>query len=175
MRKALYILGDLAEEDVVFLSKAGSIVELGEGEALVKAGVPVEALYFLTAGAMNVQLANGATVANLGVGDVIGEMSFVEKRAPDTDVIASEPCRLLAVPRGALDGELAANPAFAGRFFKALATFLSDRLRSLTADVAGNGADDGELDERLLDIVHVAGDRMTRLIAMMDGNHGEVG
>jgi signal-transduction protein with cAMP-binding, CBS, and nucleotidyltransferase domain len=90
MRKALYILGDLAEEDVVFLSKAGSIVELGEGEALVKAGVPVEALYFLTAGAMDVRLANGATVAALGVGDVIGEMSFVEKRAPDTDVIASE-------------------------------------------------------------------------------------
>jgi hypothetical protein len=79
------------------------------------------------------------------------------------------------VPRGTLDSELAANPAFAGRFFKALATFLSDRLRSLTADVAGSGAGDGELDERLLDIVHVAGDRMVRLIALMDEEHGAVG
>ncbi|MBC2777061.1 cyclic nucleotide-binding domain-containing protein [Parasphingopyxis marina] len=175
MRKALYILGDLAEEDVVFLSKAGSIVELGEGERLVRAGVPVEALYFLTAGAMDVRLANGAVVASLGVGDVIGEMSFVEKRPPDTDVIASEPCRLLAVPRDALDRELGTNPAFAGRFFKALATFLSDRLRSLTADVAGSGGGDGEIDERLLDIVHVAGDRMVRLIALMDEEHGAVG
>lgn len=175
MRKALYILGDLAEEDVVFLAKSGSIVELAPGDPLVRAGTPLDALYFLTRGSMEVRLANGSIVARLGVGDVVGEMSFVEKRPPDTDVFASEPCRLLAVPRAALDEALASNDAFAGRFFKALATFLSDRLRSLTADVAGSGAHPDELDERLLDIVHVAGDRMTRLIAMMDSEHGELG
>lgn len=175
MRKALYILGDLAEQDVVFLSKAGRIVELGEGEALVRAGTPPDALFFLTSGAMDVRLTNGSTVARLGVGDVIGEMSFVENRAPDTDVVASEPCRLLAVPRNALDTELKDNAAFAGRFFKALATFLSDRLRTLTAEVAGDSRSANELDERLLDIVHVAGDRMVRLIAMMDSQHGEIG
>lgn len=175
MRKALYILGDLAEEDVVFLSKAGTIRALDGGEALVSAGVSPDALYFLTKGAMDVRLSNGTVVASLGVGDVVGEMSFVEKQPPDTDVVATEACRLLAVPRAALDAELGGNPAFAGRFFKALATFLSDRLRSLTADVAGGSTGAGELDERLLDIVHVAGDRMLRLIAMMDSEHGEVG
>lgn len=175
MRKALYILGDLAEEDIVFLAKAGRILELDDGETLVCAGTAPDALYFLTSGAMDVRVANGAVVAQLGIGDVVGEMSFVENRPPETDVVASEACRLLAVPRASLDAELKANPAFSARFFKALATFLSDRLRTLTAQMAGNAAAADELDERLLDMVHVAGDRMRRLIAMMDSEHGELG
>tara|TARA_R110000824_G_scaffold111734_14_gene260460 strand:+ start:338 stop:859 length:522 start_codon:yes stop_codon:yes gene_type:complete len=168
MRKALYILGDLAEEDVIFLANAGEVKRLAEGETLIRSGVEVTALYFLTRGAMAVRLANGAEIANLGIGDVVGEMSFVEKRAPEADVVASEACRLLAVPRAAIDAELKANPAFAGRFYKALATFLSDRLRTMTANIAGGGAVGDELDERLLDMVHVAGDRMLRLIELMD-------
>ncbi len=172
MRKALYILGDLTEDDVLFLAKAGEIVELGANEPLVEAGVAIDALYFLTRGTMEVRLRNGTAVAQLDVGDVVGEMSFVEKRPPDTNVVAREPCRLLAVPRAALDIELKANPAFAGRFFKALATFLSDRLRSLTADMAGGSASNDELDERLLDMVHVAGDRMLRLIELMEREAG---
>lgn len=172
MRKSLYILGDLTEEDVLFLANSGNIVELEPEAPLVRRGISIDALYFLTQGEMHVRLPNGHVIARLGVGDVVGEMSFVEKRPPETDVVASEACRLLAIPRAKLDEELGANPAFAGRFFKALATFLSDRLRTLTADVGGTGRSGDELDERLLDIVHVAGDRMLRLIALMDRDQG---
>ena len=170
MRKSLYILGDLAEEDILFMADKGNIVELAADEPLVRSGVAVDALYFLTQGAMEVRLADGRSIASLGIGDVVGEMSFVEKRAPETDVVATEPSRLLAVPRKCLDAELSSNPAFAGRFFKALATFLSDRLRTLTADIGGGARSANELDERLLDVVHVAGDRMLRLIELMDRN-----
>jgi len=170
MRKALYILGDLNEEDIVFLAHAGNIQELESGETLIRSGVEVSALYFLTRGAMAVRLANGSEVAQLGIGHVVGEMSFVENRAPETDVVATEPCRLLAVPRAAIDAELKANPAFAGRFYKALATFLSDRLRTMTSNMSGDGSAGDQLDERLLDMVHVAGDRMLRLINLMDRN-----
>lgn len=161
-------MGDLAKEDVVFLGNAGEVKALTDGETLIRSGVEVGAFYFLTRGAMTVRLPNGTDIANLGVGDVVGEMSFVENRAPDADVVASEPCRLLAVPRAAIDAELKANPAFAGRFYKALATFLSDRLRTITANMAGGGVGGDELDQRLLDMVHVAGDRMLRLIELMD-------
>ena len=170
MRKSLYILGDLSEEDILFLAKAGNIVEIGEGETLINAGKEVHALYFLTSGAMEVRLSDGAVVARLGIGDVVGEMSFIEKRPPDADVIATEPCRLLAVPRDAIEAELKTSPAFAGRFYKALATFLSDRLRTTTASLNGGASVGEELDERLLDMVHVAGDRMLRLIQLMERN-----
>lgn len=95
-------------------------------------------------------------------------MSFVEKQPPNADVIATDACRLLAVPRDAIEKELTANPDFAGRFYKALATFLSDRLRTTTANMNGGSAVGDELDERLLDMVHVAGDRMLRLIKLKD-------
>lgn len=168
MRKALYILGDLTDEDVIFLANSGEIVQFDPGDVIIKAGAEVKALYFLTSGSMAVRLPNGTTIASLGIGDVAGEMSFVEKRPPEADVVANEACRLLAVSRSKLNNELEKNPAFAGRFYKALATFLSDRLRSTTALLAGDNANMGQLDERLLDMVHVAGDRMLRLIQLMD-------
>lgn len=168
MRKSLYILGDLSEKDILFLANTGEIVELNEGESLIQTGIDVGALYFLTSGAMAVRLSNGDIVANLGIGDVVGEMSFVEKQSPSADVITTEQSRLLAIPRDAIEKELNANPAFAGRFYKALATFLSDRLRTMTNNMTGGGSGGDELDERLLDMVHVAGDRMLRLIKLMD-------
>ena len=169
MRKALYILGDLAEEDILSLADMGSIAELAAGDHLVRAGVAIGSLFFLTSGAMEVRLPNGRAVAALGIGDVVGEMSFVEKRTPDTDVVATEPSRVLAIPRTALEAALGADPGFAARFYKALATFLSDRLRTMTAGTGGAGAD---LDERLLDMVHIAGDRMLRLVELMERKTG---
>lgn len=169
MRKALYILGDLAEEDVVFFARAGSVQSLAAGELCIAAGHEVRALYFVTAGALEVRLAGGVSVARLEVGDVIGEMSFVERRPPEASVVAVEPSRVLAVPRDAIDRALADNLAFAARFYRALAVFLSDRLRAMTARRGGAG--DQSLDDHLLDVVHVAGDRFNRLIALLDDGH----
>ena len=74
--------------------------------------------------------------------------------------------------RGPLPGQsqslLAAfekDTGFAARFYHALAIFLSDRLRSATAE----GAADDELDEGLLDTLHQAGDRFVRLLNLLGG------
>jgi len=170
MRTSLYILGDLAEEDIVFLSKSGELRDFASGDVLVRKGETPDAIFFITRGGFDVLTPGGERVARLTVGDVIGEMSFVEERPPNTNVLAYEAARVLAVPKPAIDAALAENPAFAGRFFKALATFLSDRLRRATAENEGRDRDSVELDERLLDLVHVAGDRMHRLIALLEGH-----
>lgn len=163
MRKALYILGDLIDEDIIYLAREGEILVLPAGTALIHAGEALSALYFVTDGELSVESVGGIEVAQLGVGDVVGEMSFVESQPPDVTVVAKSECRLLSIPREVLLQELAREPEFAARFYKALATFLSDRLRSMTP-----GGMDGELDERLLDIMHVAGDRLHRLIDMLE-------
>ena len=51
----------------------------------------------------------------------------------------------------------------AARFYRALAVFLSDRLRSRS----GGSAE--ELDEGLLDTVQQAGERFVRLVRMLEG------
>ncbi|MEM7176818.1 MAG: cyclic nucleotide-binding domain-containing protein [Pseudomonadota bacterium] len=168
MRKALYILGDLDDRDLIWLAGAGALRALEPGTVIVEAGTPVQDLYFITAGEVAVITAGGETISQLGVGEVIGEMSFVEKRAPNVSAQASTAVRVLAVPRAALLAEFARNRGFAARFYRALAVFLSDRLRETTSAMAG-GEPDQELDEGLLDTLHVAGDRMLRLLDLLEG------
>lgn len=168
MRKALYILGDLNDRDLIWLSSAGEMRTVEAGAPVIRAGEPLHHLFFVTSGELLVKTPGGMTIADLGVGDVIGEMSFVEKSSPSVSVTAARPSRLLAIPREALMREFAGNQGFAARFYRALAVFLSDRLRSTTSEVAGEELDN-ELDEGLLDNLHVAGDRMLRLIDLLEG------
>ena len=168
MRNALYILGEFAEEDLLWLARVSSLQVLNAGDQLIQSGVPIRNLYFVAEGELSVQLGDGTVVAVRGVGDVLGEMSFVEKRLPDANVLAAVSTRVVAVPRERLINELSGNPAFAARFYKALAIFLSDRLRTATSQQFGDSTTDMELDEHVLDRVHVAGDRMLRLIQLME-------
>ena len=163
MRKALYILSDLEDEDIIWMAREGEVRRIGAGETLIEAGVPVTHLYFVIDGALDVTTRHGARIADLGLGEVVGEMSFVEKRLPDTSVRARVPTTLLAIPRDRMLSAFAQDNGLAMRFYRALAVFLSDRLRAMSAE------DDGELDEGLLDNVQQAGERFIRLVNMTAG------
>lgn len=164
MRKALYILGDLDDRDIIFLSRAGTVVQLPAGKPLITAGEAVQHLYFITDGTFDVISRTGDKLAELSLGDVTGEMSFIEKRLPDASVIAHAPGgRVLAVPRAAMLQAFETDTAMAARFYHALAVFLSDRLRSMS------GARSEEIDEGLLDNVQQAGERFIRLLRMLEG------
>ncbi len=166
MRKGLYILGDLEDRDLIWMSRNGSVRELHPGQVLIRAGHDVTELFFVTDGALEVTTASGDSIASLSIGDVIGEMSFVEKRPPSASVTASGGARVLAIPRGAILAEFDSDSAFAARFYRALAVFLSDRLRAATSP---DDAAAGELDEAILDNVHQAGDRFIRLVGLLEG------
>lgn len=161
MRKALYILSDLADEDIIWMARNGRVRRLGAGEALIEAGVATDQLYFVLDGRLQVVSRSGAHLSELGQGDVAGEMSFVEKRLPGASVRALSPVDLLGIPRAAMLVAFEANPGMAMRFYRALAMFLSDRLRS------ASDPNDAELDELLLDGMQQAGERFIRLVDMV--------
>lgn len=163
MPKGLIILGDLMDQDLIWLARAGEVRTIAQGEVLIREGHDLDDLFVVTDGTFEVT-AGGQRIANIQTGDILGEMSFVEKRPPSTTVTALGPARVLAVPRGALMEEFGRNEGFAARFYRALAVFLSDRLRAMTP-----GGDENEIDELLLDTLHVAGDRMLRLIGLLEG------
>ncbi|MBL0768533.1 cyclic nucleotide-binding domain-containing protein [Sphingopyxis sp. XHP0097] len=165
MRKALYILGDLDDADILWLARHGNVRSLTPGSQLIRAGQPIGELFFVTDGIFDVTNAAGTAIAELSLGDVVGEMSFVEKALPSATVTARGAARVLAVPRAAILAAFAEDSGFAARFYRALAVFLSDRLRTLSAP-AGSQA---ELDEGLLDTISEAGDRFVRLIAILEG------
>ncbi len=164
MRKALYILADLEDRDLIWLRQSGELRTIPSGEALIAAGREVHHLFFVIEGNLSVRAHNGKRVSILAIGDVVGEMSFVEKRLPSATVVADTDCVLLAVPRERIFARFATDAAFAARFYRALAVFLSDRLRT-----ASGGGDSDELDEGVLDTLHVAGDRFIRLVELLAG------
>ena len=94
-----------------------------------------------------------------------GAMSFVEKRLPGATVTALDHARVLAVPREAILAAFEQDSGFAARFYHALAVFLSDRLRSATAQ----DGDGDELDAAILDTVSLAGGRFVTLVALLEG------
>ncbi len=176
MRKALYILADLRDEDIRWFANNGAQRALDPGTRLIKAGESVKELYFVTSGSLQITDDQQNTIAELGLGDIIGEMSFVEKRPPSVSVIAQEDCRVLAVDQQLLLAEFKINEGMAARFYRALAVFLSDRLRSATTGTSIDGQssqqdfeDANELDETILDGIQMAGDRLIRLIDALEG------
>lgn len=179
MRKALYILADLSEADIAWLAQAGRQEVIGDGDVLIRAGERVPALYIVLDGNLTVRRPDGIEIARLAAGEILGEMSLIEKRPPNVDVLAEGDARLLAISQNVLSRRLGEDPSFAARFYRALAVFLSDRLRGTVArlgygvvDEKSRSETEAELDEGLLDTLHVAGNRMRRLLALLEGQTG---
>lgn len=179
MKKVLFILGQLNDLDIEWLIKVGRKEQVPAGKTLIREGQIIDTLYIVLDGilAVSTRALGGQEVARLGAGEMVGEMSFIDARPPSATVTAAENTVVLAVPRGQLAAKLAQDMGFAARFYRALATFLSDRLRGTVSRLGyGQGqpleaeidyAD--ELDENVLDTVHLAGARFERILKQLMG------
>ncbi len=145
MQNARYIAAGLSDADMLWLLSVGKLRPLKEGEVLVAAGKPLNDLYFVISGSLGVKLADGTRIAHLHQGDVVGEMSFVERYAPVVSVVAEERAEMLAIPRKLILARFEQEPVFAARFYRAIAVFLSERLRDTTAAV--RSSDDSLLEK----------------------------
>lgn len=172
MRKVLYILGQLDDRDVQWLAQAGIKRRVPAGHRLIEEGQPIASLYVVLEGHVAVTVRNVGAIAKLSAGEVVGEMSFVDSAPPSASVEALDGCVVLELARADLNAKLGADPLFAGRFYKAMALFLADRLRNTVhrlgygdeARLDGDAVLEDELDDTILDSVSQAGDRFDRLL-----------
>jgi len=172
MQKMLFILGRLSDQDVDWLARVGRRQEVAAGEAIIDEGEPTRALFFVLDGRLAVEVRGiAAPVAFMETGEIAGEMSFVDERPPSATVRGAEASVVLAVETDLLRRRLEEEPAFAARFYLAIASMLSDRLRQkssagveapddLDEDVFG----DDELDPGVLARVAQAGERFERIL-----------
>lgn len=174
MRKALYILGQLSDDDAEWMVQAGRRVPLRRGETLITQGHRLSDLFLVLSGTVTVHV-GGRMVAELGAGEMLGEMALIDSSPPSATVKAgSDDVAVLALPTDALNAKARADLGFAARFYRALAVFLADRLRQMNAQVAGarppSGSldDEEELDETVLDGVHLAGIRFGMILQRMN-------
>ncbi|MEM9503671.1 MAG: cyclic nucleotide-binding domain-containing protein [Cyanobacteria bacterium P01_E01_bin.43] len=131
MERILFILGILEDDDVDWLVSAGYRYELAGGEVLIQEGSTIAAIYLILAGqfVVSIERSHDTAIARLSSGEVVGEMSFVDHLPPSATVTAVEPAVVLAIRRDVLEQKLAQDVGFAKRWYQALATLLSIRLR----------------------------------------------
>ena len=74
-------------------------------------------------------------VGQLGPGEIIGEISWLDRKPISATVRAVETSSVLALSIAALERKIAADPGFAARLFRAIATLAAERLRTTTSQV----------------------------------------
>lgn len=173
MKRVLYILGQLTDEDAEWLAAAGTVRALARGETLIREGAALTSMFILIDGALAVTLSGVGELAQLGAGEIVGELSLVDSRPASATVTARDDAVVLEIPRADLQRRMDGDPAFAARLYRAIAVFLADRMRA-TIRRMGYGGDaraplaedqeaDGEIDLDLLETVHQAGARFDRI------------
>ncbi len=108
-------------------------------QRLIHEGLAGNTLYIIRSGTARVERRNGAQtirIATLGVGDICGEMSFIEKSSASASVIADEELTADALDANTLQGVFESFPHIGARFFRSVALILSRRVRATSAELA---------------------------------------
>jgi CRP-like cAMP-binding protein len=171
MRKALVMLGELSDGDIEWIARCGERQIFSSGKTLITQGVDTKWLFILLDGLATVNV-SGHEVARLASGEILGEISMIDKQPPTATVTADIETTAIAIDKMRLAKKLNDDGAFAGRFYRAVAIFLADRLRATNMRLARGGtaptaeeqdlAD--ELSEDVLDKVYLAGAKFDKLL-----------
>ena len=178
MRKVLYLLAAINDRDFEWLLKIGRRTPVSAGEALITEGHRIEALYVVLQGtfAILTKATGDQEIAHISTGEVLGEISFVDARPPSATVKAVEDSLVWVIPRTMLVHKLAQDPIFASHFYQAIATFLSERLRSTVARLGQPDVDpdnpnaEDDLNPQLLDKLDLAKMRLEWLCSHSTSN-----
>jgi CRP-like cAMP-binding protein len=98
------------------------------GEAIVEANAMGQALYVVRRGRVRV-VRDGATLGQLGEGELFGEMSLVDDLFTSAAVVAETAVELVVLPRHPFEMLVASDLMLAVKIYRAFCRTLSDRLR----------------------------------------------
>jgi CRP/FNR family cyclic AMP-dependent transcriptional regulator len=170
MRKAFFFFGILSDTDIDWMLAVGHRETVRAGSRLIAEGAALTDVYVVIEGTLAVSTkASGAEIARLRAGELVGELSFVDARPPSATITAVEDSVVLALPVSVLAKRLE-QVDFAARFYRALAVFLADRLRTTVGrlgygrpEAATETASEDELNPAVLEKVALAGARFDQL------------
>jgi cAMP-binding proteins - catabolite gene activator and regulatory subunit of cAMP-dependent protein kinases len=140
MRSTAILSEALAPRDVDWLADVVRPRRFDSGDVLIAEGAAPATLWLVLSGEAVVATKAAGVVARVGVGDLLGEVSFVDRLPATATVAADGPVVAAEIPCAPLETRLAENGEFSVRFYKALAAFLARRLRvALGVAAAGEG------------------------------------
>ncbi|MCU0534469.1 MAG: cyclic nucleotide-binding domain-containing protein [Hydrococcus sp. Prado102] len=150
LKDVLCVLGDLNDSDIDWLMGAGEAQRIPARTVLIREGGPVDALYIILSGTLSMSISedmgnpltrafaaiegneiSAREIARLSKGDIAGETPFIDSRLPSTTIKTLEDSLLLSIPRHHLAAKLQQDVGFACRFYRVIATLVSDRLQGM--------------------------------------------
>lgn len=136
LRKALFMFAIFQDSDLSWILTHGQKRNLEPGTVLIQEGEPVQAVYILLDGVLEVSVQIGEAerseqkvLASLESGEILGEISFVEQGDASATVTCAQRSLVLAVPQARLAAQLNQEAGFAARFYEAISIVLGDRIR----------------------------------------------
>ena len=135
---ALDIFQQLRQEDIHWMLATAELKTISANGVLVREDDPSETIFFIADGLFEVYVYGGSSrlkVGQLGPGEIIGEISWLDRKPISATVRAVETSSVLALSIAALERKLAADPGLAARLFRAIATLTAERLRTTTSQV----------------------------------------
>ncbi len=112
---------------------------LEKGHILVRQGQEAEGLFLIASGAVQVSATDNdgdrVVLAELGPGDVVGEISLVLRRPATADVVAIHPTVALELTRGRFQEAIRENPGLLAELYE-LATKREEETQSVVAQEA---------------------------------------
>lgn len=169
MRRVFYMMGILDDFDMEWLVAHGNVRRVRKDAVLIREGGEIDSIYILLDGKLSIVRSSiSGEIARLNPGEVLGEISFVDSRAPSASVIALQDAQVLAIPRDVLKQKLAEDTGFAARFYHAIGAFLADRLRTTVTQLgygrATENSEADDLDDPWMESVSFAATRFDRLL-----------
>jgi len=131
MPNAIALFELLEDNDVDWLVDNATEKQYPINTKIIAENAVVTDLCIILEGTCNVFIERfgNKSIAMLGPGEIIGEMSFIENEPASASVIAIEDIRVLLLPLNKVQQKLSSNAEFSSRFYQALAKFVSHRLR----------------------------------------------
>jgi CRP/FNR family cyclic AMP-dependent transcriptional regulator len=134
--RASRLATDLGEQEFAVLSQSVTVRELADGEVLVREGSADDHLYVVADGLVGVvkyiETDSKLTVATLGVGDLAGEMSFVDGTTYQSSLVAVGKARVLGLARERLESLIETNPAIVYHVMRAIIRTVHSTQRRLS-------------------------------------------
>jgi CRP-like cAMP-binding protein len=138
MYQTLYFLAEMDDRDIDWLLASGRRRLIPKNNALIYQNSHPEALYIIIEGMFSIRIQTGEEtieVAQVGEGELLGELSFIDARHASADVIALEDSVVWAIPWTKLSSKLFLDNSFGAHFYHALAVLVSDRMRTLQSQL----------------------------------------
>lgn len=119
----------LTPNDWILLVDKAEQVTFKKGQKLLTERARVKTVYLFLKGTAVIRTTSRTVTAEIGPGEICGEMAYLETTEASADVVAEQDVEAVAIPWSVLDSLFALYPHLASRFYRSLALSLSRRLR----------------------------------------------